>query len=409
MKRYLIILFLVLSFPSFGESEDKQFEKLVYKSASKFAHEYNKSYLCKAVATKEIKSGASYQCFLAMSGLWASSSFNQKGDVIYFENPNHMGAFMPVDVLVSDLILPDSNEVCHIRQSPYSSPDSFCIDRIYNEYRIDMDYLLLLRKRAIEIFGPLNAKNVSDYSYSYYGKNRFGGPTIEFSSNKPISTFMRIHCPSGMIFLDDQNRIRKVSVRNMEDRYSDLMRYDDPEEMVSVADYSFSVEYEWLKDGVVTSYVEQNIKWKQPEDLTLDRYFRPEVSPFKDPFKNRAVTIQKVYFSQFKSMDSMGKGWDDDLLMLHYIPDSRYSYWERELKDKVPFKQIESEMSRCGMSLKEQNDKFIANWLERIRQDLSEYAEMPDEQIELSMEKIKWKGKVGRSTFENIYSKKYYE
>lgn len=396
------LLFIAIFTNLLSGNMSKKIEHDVRCASCSFGDIAHPDYICKAVFTKEIKSDGVYNGFIAMSSLWASSHFNQDYKVIYFENPNHMGRILPLDVLVSDLIIPGTNSPSKLF---YESSTKKGLQKFLSEYEYDFDETLLIRKRALEIYGPVNKRFVSNYSYQLLGKSSFGGDIVGFSSKGSISKDMRIFCADGRLHFDQNNRIRRIEVHNMEDRYSSYIRNYSPEQMEKVTDYTFIVEYKWIGDSVVTSYVEQETCWVMPENKSLKYYYSSSKAPYKSPIENKISTVQKVFFSDFLLRCSEEYS-DDDFVKLRYVENSSYEYWQKELKEKVPFSEIEREMSRTGRSLKVQNENFISSFKERLKEKAVDF-EWPSEDIPALLERNVECNKMARAFFNVLYHKDY--
>lgn len=408
MKRLFLFFFVIASSSLWGAEDNKQLDNMVARSATQFASGYNRRYICKCVVTKEIKSGASYQSFLASSNLWACASFNQNDRMNYFDNPNHMGSFFPLDALVTDMIIPETDNVLSQR-SMFSKSQNTDLSSFFVNYSVEFDELVLLRKRALEIFGPLSKKYVSSYSYRDKGVCSYGGKVIEFRSKNSFSGGNKINCPSGEIYFDSQNRVRKVYVENMEDRYSSYIMYDSSQRMTSVADYDFTVEYIWVEEKCMTSYVEQNVRWSKPSEVHQEIYFTPETAPYRNPFKYNISTTQKMFFSNFKDLSNDSEIFeDDDLVTMGFVNDSNYSYWEKELNGKVPFDLIKSQLERTGRSIRQQNEEYISQWAEDEYKTALKNG-FPVESKKDFINKLKKKNIEARDIFSLIYSKQYYD
>ena len=405
----LITMFIVSVFSPaclFGENTDKQLIKDVHYASEYFAAHYSQCYISKAVMTKEIKSGDTYQGFLAMSCLWGSTNFNQKSGRLYFYDENHMGNYLPLDVLSTDFIVPGTDKVCEKRV--VTSVGKTAFDKMITGYSYDLDQFILLRKRALEIYGPLNGRFHKSYRFEKAGSSLYGGDIVRFASL--IDTFsdnMRIYCPKGNIHLDSQKRVRKVEVWDMEDRYSFYIR-SNSDRMPFAVDCYYSVSYEWLGDVCVTSYVEQKVNWKMPADKDAKYYYYPEFSPYRNPFKYDISSVQKIFFSDFvmlKNSDILDAD-DDDLVLLAYVQDTNYDYWKKELRGKVPFEQIEKELSRSGKSVKAQNEVFVSSWLDRLYNDAVE-TQWPEYDIQPMIERNKKRSAFSRELYKELYSKPY--
>ena len=120
-------------------------------------------------------------------GVFASLGFNQKSTTkLYWDDRNAMGRLYVCDTFVSESLFPNKNEVNPVLRvtSKDIKKDE---DALKSNYVDEFDVSALDRKRAVEIFSPLNPKMIGNYTYKSAGTAKVNGSDAAFEpTSQPI-------------------------------------------------------------------------------------------------------------------------------------------------------------------------------------------------------------------------------
>lgn len=264
--------------------------KLVRAAAHEFSKNYCRDYIAVAEIEKTVSSADTCIQKLQASGLWASFGFSQKRYRAYYKDSFRVGNFLPLEVQAEDLNVPGTGQAL----MPLSLYTGYAYDDFLTSYRDDLDQNILLHKRAVEVFGPLNPKMVNLFSFQRL--NDEGTMTvISFTTKKGFPEKTKIR-GTGLLYLDGEGRVCAFRMENLEERYSKFTRIKGSGTLPRVTDDVLMVEYAWEKGRVWTKGVEQVVRWVEPENKTAGMYYAAEESPCRNPFKFQIATKQRIMF-----------------------------------------------------------------------------------------------------------------
>lgn len=269
-------------------------------------------------------------------GVFASLDFNQKTNTrLYWEDPNAMGRLYVCDRFVSENLFADKNEINPVL-NVVSKDHVEDIDAFKVNYVNSFDVSALDRKRAVEIFSPLNPKMTGAYSYKNSGTAVVNGRkvrVIDFVSNaNTVTSKNRIVC-SGQLFIDHNGRVQRIVIKNMDDRFTRYVR--NFSEMTMATPYTYTITY-GEKDGrIYTKSIRQELSWIKPGTASGPLY-SAEWNPYRNPFKNRIETSFVMTFSEPQTVKTDRKGSATSANTILCYNESRdFDFWKRVLSSNI--------------------------------------------------------------------------
>ncbi len=350
MRRYILFVILLLTggfVYASGVHDDtdtlkasvvrgERSAKSIVRDASREFSRNQTDYYASFLIVRTISAGGKFREVQSAVGVFASLDFNQKTNTrLYWEDPNAMGRLYVCDTFVSENLFADKNEVNPVL-NVLSKDHVDDIDAFKVNYVNSFDVSALDRKRAVEIFSPLNPKMTSAYSYKNSGTDVVNGRkvrVIDFVSNaRTVSSKNRIHC-SGQLFIDYNGRVQKIVVKDMDDRFTRYVR--NFSEKTLVTPYTYTITY-GEKDGwIYTKSVRQDLFWRKPE-TAAGSFYSTEWNPCRNPFKSRIKTSFVMTFSepQMVRTDKKGSAVSANTILC-YNESRDFDFWKRVLSSNV--------------------------------------------------------------------------
>lgn len=381
---------------------DRSMRSVVKEASKDFSKNYA-DYYASFLIVRTIKTNGVFREVQCAVGTFASVNFNQKTTTkLYFDDKNAMGRLYVCDSFVSETLFPNKNEVnptlSVISKDPQKDEDAFKVN-----YSSMFDVSALDRKRAIEIFSPLNPKMVGDYVYENGGKAKVGGKNVrvvKFSSkSKKISIKNRIIC-SGSLFIDDDCRVRKVVVRDMDDRFTkDLRNFS---EKTVVTPYTYTITYGEVNGKIYTAGIKQELRWELPENHS-DKLYCAEVNSCRNPFRNHLATNFTMTFSSpitIKDPKNFGEAYPA-YRIFGYNKTRDCGFWKRILAKEIDLGQF---MIDTGTTW----DSLCGQTVSRSERELLSAC---GNESKASAEKARMDAKTARARelYQKLFNKKYTE
>ena len=339
---------------------------IVKGAARDFSRNYA-DYYASFLIVRTVKCDGRYREVQGAAGVFASLGFNQKTNTkLYWDDKNAMGRIFVCDTFVSEYLFPDrnaANPVLSVNSKDALSGE----DALKVNYVSGFDVSALDRKRAVEIFSPLNPKMIDSYTYKKSGAAKIGGKdvrVIEFSPKAgTISQKERVLC-SGRLFIDSGGRVQKIVVENMDDRFTRFVR--NFSEMPLATPYTYTITY-GEKDGrIYTSGIRQDLSWKKPDTVTGEMY-SAEWNPVRNPFKNRVETSFVMTFSNPKMVKAGGKYGEATPAnrILCYNSSRDCGFWKRVLTKEIDLERFLKDTgvtwdALCGQTQTRQERELVA-------------------------------------------------
>lgn len=375
-------------------------KSIVREASRDFAKNYA-DYYAPFQIVRTIKSNGNYREVQCAVGVFASLGFNQKSTTkLYWDDRNVMGRLYVCDTFVSESLFPNKNEVNPVLKvtSDGMKNDE---DALKSNYVNEFDVSALDRKRAVEIFSPLNPKMIGNYTYKSAGTSKVNGSdvrVIDFISNsKTITVKERIHC-SGQLFIDYSGRIRKIVVKDMDDRFTKYIR--NFSEMSLATPYTYTITYGDKKGKIYTSSISQELSWRKPGDTAMSLY-SAEWNPCRNPFRNRVETSFVMKFSEPRTVNAEGKiGEASPAYRIMCYNESRdYDFWSRIIPDEIDLEKF----------MKDTGSTWNSLCVQTITRQERELASLLGDETKVEREKKRLTAKTAkaRELFRSLFGKDY--
>ena len=381
---------------------DRSMRSIVKEAGKDFSKNYV-DYYASFLIVRTIKSHGIFREVQCAAGAFASVDFNQKTTTkLYWDDKNAMGRLYICDSFVSEALFPNKNEV-----NPILSVNSKDIEKDEEAFKVnyisEFDASALDRKRAVEIFSPLNPKMVGEYVYENAGKAKMGGKdvrVIKFSSkSKTISAKNRIIC-SGRLYIDAGNsRIRKVVVSDMDDRFTRYIR--NFSEMTVVTPYTYTITYGEVNGKIYTAGIKQELRWEMPENH-YGKMYCAESNSCRNPFKNHLETCFAMTFSNpviIPDTKNFGEAYPAGRIF-GYDKTRDYDFWRRVLAKEIDLGQF---MKDTGSTW----DSLCAQTVSRSEREL--LAVCGEAKVAAEKARMEAKTMWARELYSKIFQKNYTE
>lgn len=341
--------------------------RTIVRDASRDFSKNYADYYASFLIVRTIECNGKYREVQSAVGVFASLDFNQKTNTkLYWDDRNAMGRLYVCDTFVSESLYADRDEVNPVlRIVSKDNLDDF--DALKINYVNSFDVSALDRKRAVEIFSPLNPKMVGCYGYKNSGTSEVNSKkvrVIDFSSNsKVISAKERINC-SGRLFIDYNGRVQKIVVKDMDDRFT---RYPiNFSKKTLVTPYTYTITY-GEKDGwIYTESVRQELFWEMPEDTSGDLY-SAEWNSCRNPFRNGLKTsFRMTFFAPVKAGPDSKSGVSVPANSIISYNESRdYGFWERVFSGNIDLDHVLKDTGMtwdglCGQTITRQEKEIVS-------------------------------------------------
>ncbi len=304
VRRELLLLLYILPFLVVSCGGSGREERVVLSAARLFRKEHIRDYVAKAEINKTVFSADSCIQHLYMSGLWGSFGYNQKKYRYYWDDSYQVSCFLPLRVRGTELRIPGSGIPLKdiYRPGGDGTHKGFLV-----HYVDDFDRNILLHVRALEVYGPLNPRQVRRFDYRFLDEHD-GVQRIAFRTARGFPAKTKIFA-EGNLLIGQDRRLVGLEVYDLEDRYTSFIRISVKHRMRRATKDTISVRYATREQGLWLSFVEQRIGWKN--DIEDGKYYYyPEFAPWRNPFKNALYSRQTIQFSEPVAGLSTRQAWD---------------------------------------------------------------------------------------------------
>ena len=390
----------------------KDVMNIVKDMAKTFSVNYATDYISSMTVIRTVSSGDRYRHLMCVTGMWGSTGFTTTAPKLYFDDRNSYDRFYPADSFLSNSYFPDRQEINDMR---VSSQTSSGLERMYTDIIDELSMIPMIRKRALELYSPLNPKHVKDFIYEIKSvRESPSGREYEIGFRTKEGVFPKKNrlYGSGTLHISEDGIPMKVEVRDMEDRYSSFIRHTMPP-MPNVTPYTFSVEYGVTSGKIHVSSVRQEVKWVLPEGLGgKDNVFYAEFPPFRNPFRHKMSTTTSISFGAPYFLDSstdrdgqIRKAFNVNVVsydLNHYTVDVNTQYWNRVLGACLDMDKVREDLKYEGMTLEEQAEANAGSYLDRM-----EFRDTGSR--DQAEENLKYRCRYARELFRLVYGKEYHE
>ena len=350
-----------------------QLEKIVFDAAKSFSSKYCKDFISIAEYENIVKSKERYCQLFFSYGVFGSFDFSQDKIDNLYNDPN-IGSFRVVGSFNS--MFHSFGEKGYESQLRNTSPTLIEGMPQFSEYYYQYPIIPpVARKRAVEVYGPLNPRKIKLYTYTLIKGDPFDECEISFTTKDGCFPGETRLWGQGVLFIK-AGMIVGYRLDNVEDRFSHFINKKDSSPTTSVNDYSYEVRYT-IKDGVIfPDHLIQKVQWIKPKDLSKSVYYFAEKNPCADPF-NRSITVTtKVSFSKHVALDKTQKnryvgyfrptGASWRLTLAKPVIDAKVS---ASLKSILSWPAIKSDLERGGRSIDEQNQRQTDLYLSEYQRE----------------------------------------
>ncbi|CDN32967.1 hypothetical protein BN938_2902 [Mucinivorans hirudinis] len=298
MKSLLILLFLLLySYVVAQEIGIERVEvigkmnpaKIMYSAAKNFGKQFAKEQVTRAFQWRLIEQNGKIQQFSSAEVLLAQLDFNQKSNVIHFENSANF-----------------------LYSAPLSTFRSYAFDNGRRINFIDSNTKPLygltaptncfafIRKRAIETHSPLNAAMVKHYNVKVERvfRDKADSQIIMMSfATRPQSfpSKVRLLCNGTVTYNATEKYVVAVDVEQMVDYFSTKIHSNNFYGEV-VTNTSLKVGYRKVGNRLFTDYIRSKTSWSTEDSMG----YRSELEPRAEPAKTKLIDREYIVMSKVK-------------------------------------------------------------------------------------------------------------
>ena len=350
-----------------------QLEKIVFDAAKSFSSKYCKDFISIAEYENIVKSKERYCQLFFSYGVFGSFDFSQDKIDNLYNDPN-IGSFRVVGSFNS--MFHSFGEKGYESQLRKTSPTLIEGMPQFSEYYYQYPIIPpVARKRAVEVYGPLNPRKIKLYTYTLIKGDPSDECEISFTTKDVCFPGETRLWGKGVLFIK-AGMIVGFRLDNVEDRFSHFINKKDSSPTTSVNDYSYEVLYT-VKDGMIfPDHLIQKIQWINPNDLSKSVYYFAEKNPCADPF-NRSITVTtKVSFSKHVALDKTQKnsyvsyfrptGASWRLTLSKPVIDAKVS---ASLKSIPSWSAIKSDLEKGGLSIEKQNQRQTELYLSEYQKE----------------------------------------
>lgn len=364
----------VQQLPGFSVLPPASAEDLLKKAAGFFSTHYAKDYIAPMTYYRILGAGTQCTRLYAVQMLWASFSFTTKPPKFCWDDKNLMGRALPLDAYVSYSYLPGSEEQNTLHQVHNAQLKG--MDAYLMNYSESLNWGVLVQKRSLELYSPLNAKQIGNFDYSVGMMEDASGEkvyVVTFTTKAVAFPAKTKLYGKGRIYMKESGFPFRVEMENVEDRYMGYVRAVDSCRVL-LSPYDYAVEYKMQDGHIYTASVSRHVRWERPENLQEGvGLYTVESNTYRQPFKNRLSSSVEISFGEpvflGKKERSMYEVYFPEDAMgdvLYYVDSVDLGFWHRKLRSMPDFPTLESDLERCGLSLDEQalemNATYPGTW-----------------------------------------------
>ena len=350
-----------------------QLEKIVFDAAKSFSSKYCKDFISIAEYENIVKSKERYCQLFFSYGVFGSFDFSQNKIDNLYNDPN-IGSFRVVGSFNS--MFHSFGEKGYESQLRNTSPTLIEGMPQFSEYYYQYPIIPpVARKRAVEVYGPLNPRKIKLYTYTLIKGDPFDECEISFTTKDGCFPGETRLWGQGVLFIK-AGMIVGYRLDNVEDRFSHFINKKDSSPTTSVNDYSYEVRYT-IKDGVIfPDHLIQKVQWIKPKDLSKSVYYFAEKNTCADPFNSLLSVTTKVSFSKPVALDKTQKnryvsyfrptGASWRLTLAKPVIDAKVL---ASLKSIPSWSAIKSDLEKGGLSIDEQNQRQTDLYLSEYQKE----------------------------------------
>lgn len=345
--------------------------RILEKAAAFFSDHYAEDYIAPMAYYRLLHGDGQCTRLYAVHMLWASLGFTTKPSRFCWEDKNLMGRALPLDAYVSHAYVPGSdalNPMGSVSNNQLQGLDAYLMN-----FSESLSWDVLVQKRSLELYSPLNARQIKnfDYSVGMVADNASGDHVYVVSFRTKAGAFpvkTKLH-GKGRIYITESGFPYRVELENTEDRYTNYVRSLDSCRIL-LTPYKYKVEYGMASGRVYTRSVSRDVRWEKPETMREGTgMYAVERNFYRQPFKNKLASSIEIDFGEpvlltKKEAKEYGVYFPNSGMgsVAYYVDSVDVDFWHRKLQSRRGWSAIEADLTRCGLSLDEQAMKESTNY-----------------------------------------------
>lgn len=374
---------------------------LIKKASKIFAAKYSRNYISIMTFIRTIECNGRYREFFGYKGLLASLDFNQKQVSFHFNDANHLHRWLPLTIMRSHPWAATGNailETCSVvPRSPRWNKEDLLIR--YQDKPVET---VLEMKRAIEIYSPLNPKQVNNFEYAIHEISDDKHITVIRFSTKPKAFLNKTKLfGNGYIYIDtDTKMVERIIMENHQDRLTMFPRWKLKSLAPSATQHRLEITYITKGQYIYTENVSLSVNWIDP--MTEDRIYYIKSNSRRNPIRNGLHEYESVSFINMMDLDKEQTKYVKDrvlydgfiVLSAPYIA----SEWQPSVCSQLDWSRLETELNINGISLYQQAIQNSDNFDFYKPPQMTEQTVVKEKHVLQNM---------GCEIYQKIYQKKY--
>ena len=316
-------------------------KNILEKLSRNFAEKYAKDYAAKMLHIRTVETNGKYREFCGYQGIFASYSFTQTPVKFFWEDKNKMYA-APLTVMRSDPLMSNKDEVLK-PHSAYgkANDDMRCKDGLKTHYQNEAWHNPLDYKRSIEMYTPLNHRQLSNFNYTiadeYTNTLNQRIIVIRFETKPEVYPRKTVIFGIGHLYYNSElEYVERVVMENHQDQYSMFPRWKPKAIVNSATKHTIDIAYYMQDEHIYTHSVSLDVQWVDPNIEAGFYYIKPNSR--RNPLKYNLHEYEIVVFSKFVLLDKAGKKKIEPFLpyqagayLMLYIADFDQPKWEKTI------------------------------------------------------------------------------
>ena len=280
----------------------KSAEEMIKEMAASFAKRYAKDYAAKVLQVRTVECNGKYREFNGFQGIFASLNFTQSPPDINFNDKNRMNK-SPLTVFRSDPFMAGSDEVLEtqaVRFQKNTDVKMWSKDALMVEFQNTQNQKILVAKRALELYTPINPKQLKNFFYSIDSVYTSGEEriyVIRFKTRDAAYPKKTKVFGQGYIHYNQSRQLpEKIIMENHQDQYTIFPRWNILTPWPSATQHRLEVNYALQEGFIYTQSVSLTVNWVDPK---VDNYFYIiKIQSRRNPIKNQLREYEYYGFSE---------------------------------------------------------------------------------------------------------------
>ena len=349
----------------------KSAEEMIKEMAASFAKRYAKDYAAKVLQVRTVECNGKYREFNGFQGIFASLNFTQLPPDIDFNDKNRMNK-SPLTVFRSDPFMAGSDEILEtqaVALQRNTDVKKRSKDALMVKYHNCQDQSILDAKRALELYVPLNPKQLKNFSYSIdsvYTHDEERIYVIRFKTRDAAYPKKTKVYGQGYIHYNPSRQLPvKIVMENHQDQYKMFPRANILTLWPSATQHRLEVNYALQEGFIYTQSVSLAVNWVDPK-VEKD-FYAIKIQSRRNPIKNQLREYEYYGFSepvllhstQIERMKVIMPSFDNVNNIYYYgyfAPFDREKWAHIALPAGIDRSRLERELSVPGRSLYQQAD-----------------------------------------------------